>query len=460
MSEEQVTTIGLKRVLGLTSLFIITIGLVVSQTSVVSILQGAGLGGGSFFVAILIAFILTLCYISTYSELALMMPKAGSISTYTAVSIGHFAAIIAPLSAYVAPAIFSNPAELLLMQHVLDTVSPGSFTNAALIMLWLFTLLNILGIDLFASIQSLISFTMLITLVVIGFVGLSTGHPQGTAPAQIMQDLIHSNSSVFSLVLVALWPFLAFEMVCDLIEEAKNPVKHIPKAMFLASIVMLFVYSLFAFAAMRQVPTKQLASTDIPHWLLGKAIFGEAGKIIVLVLAITTSSGLISTCLAAVPRLLYGMAHHKQLPGIFMRLHPKWKTPWFGILFISTLSTIPILIFGKRPDALLMLVISAATCFLLVYIIAHIDLMVLRKKYPNYPRRYKSPWFPLPQIIGVVGMIYAIVNNSPTPALRLSVYINAAISISVIGAFSFCWVKYKMKKGLFEPEAIEQAIKD
>src|ERR1700712_150794 len=100
MDENRAVTGGLEKVLGLTSLFVITIGLVVSQTSVVSILQGAGLGGGTFFVAILIAFIITLCYISTYSELALMMPKAGSISTYTAVSIGHFPAIIAAVSAY------------------------------------------------------------------------------------------------------------------------------------------------------------------------------------------------------------------------------------------------------------------------------------------------------------------------------------------------------------------------
>ena len=179
MGEKQAATSGLKKVLGLTSLFIITIGLVVSQTSVVSILQGAGLGGGTFFIAILIAFIITLCYISTYSELALMMPKAGSISTYTAVSIGHFPAIIAALSAYVAPAIFASPAELLLMQHVLDTIAPGSFTNIAVILLWVFTLLNILGINLFASIQSVISFTMLVTLVVIGFVGLSSSSTHG-----------------------------------------------------------------------------------------------------------------------------------------------------------------------------------------------------------------------------------------------------------------------------------------
>lgn len=460
MSEKQVKTKGLKTVLGLTSLFIITIGLVVSQTSVVSIFQGAGLGGGIFFIAILLAFIITLCYISTYCELALMMPKAGSISTYTTVSIGHFPAIIAALSAYVAPAIFANPAELLLLQHVLDTIAPGSFSNVALILLWLFTILNILGIDLFASVQSIISFTMLVTLFVIGFAGINTTGTQAITPTQIMQEVIHPGTSVFTLMLVALWPFFGFEILCDLIEEAKNPVKHIPRALFTASIVMLCAYSLIAFTAMTHVPATQLLNSDIPHVILGQAIFGNVGKIVILVLSITTTSGLISAMLAAVPRLLYGMAHHKQLPPIFMRLHPKWRTPWFGILIISILSTIPILLFGKRPDALLMLVISAASCYLLAYIIAHLNLIVLRKKYPNQPRAFKSPLFPLPQIIGIGGMMYALINNSPSSSLRVKVYTNAALFIGFTSIYAFCWVKYKMKKKLLESESIVQAIKD
>ncbi len=460
MNEKQVASKGLKKVLGFTSLLIITIGIVVSQSSVVSILQGAGLGGGTFFIAILIAFGIALCYISTYSELALMMPKAGSISTYTAVSIGHFPAIIAALSAYVAPTIFGTLAELLLLQNVLDTITHTSFTTISLIIVWVFALLNIFGIDLFASVQSIISFTMLVTLAVIGFVGFTTVNTQGTPPTQILQDFLHPNSSVFTLVLVALWPFIAFEMVCDFIEEAKNPVRHIPKAMFNASIVLLCAYSLVAFAAMKLVTAEQLTNTDIPHLVLGKVIFGKAGKIVILILSITTTFGFISTSFATTPRLLYGMAQHKQLPPIFKRLHPKWRTPWFGTLSLAILISIAIFLFRKNTDGLLMLVITGASCYLLAYIITHIDLIVLRKRYPNYPRSYKSPWFPILQISGIVGMIYAFINNSPTPELRLKVYINIAIFIGLAGVFAFCWVKYKMKKGLFEPETIEQAIKD
>lgn len=460
MKKKKPVTSGLKKVLGFPSLFIIAIGLVVSQGSVVSILQGAGIGGGSFFIAILIAYILTLCYIATYSELALMMPKAGSISTYTAVSIGHFPAIIAAVAGYLAAPIFAGPAELLLLQHVLDAVAPGSFTHIALIILWLFALLNILGIDLFASIQSIITYTMLVTVLVIGLAGLNPAIKNGATPSQIWQSFIQPDGSVFSLVALGLWAFLSFELICPLIEESKQPEKNIPKAMFMASLVMLVGYSLLAFALLRQVPAGQIVNTDIPHLVLGQALFGNAGQIIIAVLAITTTTGLINAVLAAVPRMLYGMGHHKQLPPVFMKLHPKWKTPWFGIVFLSGLMTAPLLLLGNKPDFLLLLLISAATCWLVTYIIAHINVMVLRKKYPDYKRPFKSPFYPLPQIIGMLSMGYAIYNNAPTPELTWKVYFNAAIFMGITATYAFFWVRYKMKKGLFEAESIEQAIND
>ncbi len=460
MTENKPITTGLKKVLGIRSLFIIAVGMVVSQTSVVGIVHGAGVGGASFFLAILVAFILTLCYISTYSELSLMMPKAGSISTYTAVSIGHFPAIIATLAGYFANAIFGGPAELLLLQHVLDAVFPDSFTHIALILLWVFALLNILGINLFASIESIIAYTMLVTILVIGFAGLNPAIGNGLSPSQIWQGLIHTDSTFFSLVALALWAFISFELICPLIEESRHPEKNIPKAMFMAALVMLAAYSLLGFATLRQIPATEIVHSDIPHLALGQALFGNAGKIIIVILAVTTTSGIINGGLAAVPRLLFGMAHHKQLPSVFKNLHPKWKTPWFGILFLSSIVTIPLLLLGKNEDVLLLMITSAATCYLVTYIIAHIDVMVLRKKYPAYNRPFKSPFFPLPQIIGILSMGYLIYNNAPTPELRWKVYFNAAIFMGITATYSFFWVKYKMKKGLFDVEPIEQAISD
>lgn len=454
-------TSGLIKALGFPALFIIAIAVVTSQTSIVGVIQGAGFGGGSFFIAILIAYILTLCYISTFAELALMMPKAGSISTYTAVSIGHFPAIIATLSGILAPAIFGNPAELLLFQHLIDSVVPGPFfSHIAIILLWLFALLNILGVNLFAKIESIITYTMLVTILVIGFAGINPAVSRGNSSTQIWHSFTHPAGSFFSLVALALWAFVSFEAICPLAEETKNPKKNIPRAMFFASIVMLAGYTLLAFAALRQVPSAQLVNTDIPHVVLGQALFGNIGKIIIALLAITTSSGFINSAVAVVSRILYGMAHHKQLPPIFKYLHPKYKTPWFGILFLAGISTISLFLLGQNHDTFLMLLISASSCYLVLYIIAHIDLIVLRKKYPQHERPYRSPLFLLPQIIGIISMVYAICNNAPTAELTGKVYLNMGLFMATAGCYAFFWVKFKMKKGLFLPEPIEQAIRD
>ena len=101
------------------------------------------------------------------------------------------------------------------------------------------------------------------------------------------------------------------------------------------------------------------------------------------------------------------------------------------------------------------MMISAATAWLVTYIIAHIDLIVLRKKYPSYKRPYVAPFFPIPQIIGIIGMAYLLLNNSPSPEMTFKVYGNAGILIGITALYAFFWVKFKMKKGLFEAEPIE-----
>jgi amino acid transporter len=453
--------VGLKRVLGFPALFVIAIGVVTAQSCFVSTLIGAGIGGATFFIAILIAFILTLCYASTYSELSLMMPKAGSISTYTAVAMGHFPAIIAAIAGYLAPILFGGPVELLLVDYILDVVYPGAFSYVGLILLIVLTIFNVLGINIFSTVQNVLTYTMLIALLVVGFAAFSPASTTaGNSPSVLWQQFTTVNSGVFSLVILAIWAFLSVEFICPLIEETKQPEKNIPKTMFIAAIVILIVHSLVAYSGMRHASGTAMAESNIPHWVLVNAIFGNAGKLIIAVITITTTAGVINSLLATIPRMLYGMAHHKQLPSVFMKLHKQWKTPWISIISVATLIALPMFILKDSKDLLSLLVASSATIWLLTYITAHINVIVLRKKYPNFKRPFKSRWYPLPQIMGIIGMGFAIVKNSPTPELTAKVYTNALLFISIIAVYAFFWVKYKMKKDLFEAEPIEEALTD
>jgi len=450
----------LKRVLGLPSLIAIAVGVVVAQVVFISILQGVGIGGGGFFVALIIAFILTLCYVFTFSELALMLPKAGSISTYTEVSLGHLPAIVATISGYLAPAIFGLSAELFLLEAVLEALYPDSFGQIGWFIILVLVALNILGVDFFAKVQSLLAYLMITALFVVGIAGLTQSEPQGGSVLSIWEGLKELDLSVLNLTMLAIWSFFGLEFVCPMIEETKNPAKNIPRSMILAAVVLLVVYSLVALAGYLTVPQTALAESEIPHSVLVTALFGESGKFILAVLAITATCSTINTVLATIPRMMYGMAQNGQLPSLFMKVQAKTKTPWVGIVFVASLIMVPTILLRGQDDIILTLVISAATVWLVAYVIAHINLIVLRKRYPDFKRPFKSPWYPLPQVLGIIGMVYMILNNSPSPDMTLQVYMNAGLIVLIATIYAGIWVKFSMKKGWFEPEPIENALKN
>ncbi|HRF19723.1 MAG TPA: hypothetical protein PK977_16225, partial [Chitinophagaceae bacterium] len=112
-------------------------------------------------------------------------------------------------------------------------------------------------------------------------------------------------------------------------------------------------------------------------------------------------------------------------------------------------------VFKSSQDAVILMMISAATVWLLVYLVAHINLIVLRKRYPRYTRPYRSPFYPLPQILGIISLLYLIVNNSPTPEMTKDVYLNVFIIVGLTALYAVFWIKFKMKKGLFKAEPID-----
>ncbi|MGB5272712.1 MAG: hypothetical protein WBN39_01545, partial [Flavobacteriaceae bacterium] len=134
--------------------------------------------------------------------------------------------------------------------------------------------------------------------------------------------------------------------------------------------------------------------------------------------------------------------------------------PWVGIGFVGLLIMVPTILLKGQEDIILTLLISAATCWLVAYIISHLNLIVLRRRYPGFKRPFKSPWYPLPQVLGILGMVYMILNNSPSPEMTLQVYMNAGVIVLLSCLYAGIWVKYKMKKGWFEPEPIENALKN
>ena len=111
-----------KGVLGFPSLLATAAGVFVASTTLVSLGQGVGVGGYTFVLAMIVACFLMVIQAITFSELSLMMPRAGSVSSYTEIALGHFPAIVATLSGYIIIQLLAGPAELSVAGIILHQV--------------------------------------------------------------------------------------------------------------------------------------------------------------------------------------------------------------------------------------------------------------------------------------------------------------------------------------------------
>ncbi|MDO6462188.1 APC family permease [Granulosicoccaceae sp. 1_MG-2023] len=431
----------------------VCVGLVVSQGVIISALQGIGLGGSSFIFAMVLALILSLFNAMSFAELSLMFPAKGTLATYTQKAIGHFPAIIAVFAGYVVVAILALPVEMFLVDAMIGELLPGMFPEKSvpLFLLLLFTLTNLVGTDVFSRVQNLLAFVLIFALILTGLtaIGEAGGHTvlSGQPVDWGLSGIV--DGSFVGLIGLALWTMVGVEYICPMIQDVNQPHKTVPRAMQWSLVLIFAIFVVFVFGASFHMDVETLVGSPLPFLDFANAVFGRGGLIIATVMALVATCSSVNTVLAAVPKMLQGMANNGQaFPQL--KAGNRFDAPWVAILMISGLAVIPFTLLGI--DSLITLIIASCTSWLLAYCVAHIDVMVLRKRMPDHERPYRTPFYPLPQILGVVAMLYIAANNSPSPEMTKMVYgITGGILlvISIIGAL---WVKFYMKKGLFEPD--------
>jgi amino acid transporter len=111
-------------------------------------------------------------------------------------------------------------------------------------------------------------------------------------------------------------------------------------------------------------------------------------------------------------------------------------------------------------ETVVVFIVASTVSWLLAYIIAHIDVIVLRVKYPDLPRPFKSPLFPIPQILGIAGTICALIYIFPDPKMKADIYRYAFYFLGGTAIYAFLWCTFIMKKGLFKPVKYEEALKE
>ncbi|HEY2654156.1 MAG TPA: universal stress protein, partial [Solirubrobacteraceae bacterium] len=160
------------------------------------------------------------------------------------------------------------------------------------------------------------------------------------------------------------------------------------------------------------------------------------GLLAATILFLGTNAGLIG-----VSRLVYSMGVHRQMPDGLRKLHPRFRTPWIGILVFSGFA---ILVCLPGQANFLGSVYSFGA--LLSWTIAHLAVIRLRFKLPNAERPYSGPgnW----RVGGVDLPLFALAGGAFTAiAFVVIVVLHPVVAVVgvgwlLVGTLMYVWFRH------------------
>lgn len=447
-----------EKTLGLRSVISISVGLVIATSCLVSLGQGAGAIGVTFIGAMVIACLLNMTTVASLSELNALMPNTtGGLAQYTLTSMGPFPTLISMVGGYLICNIMSCGVEASIFSYAMATTIKLPIPSLAytLIMTVIVMIANLYGVDMFAKIQDVVAFLLvgsMLVLGIIGMLGLGTGQ-EVVQPYNMASDF----KGVVSMIAVAFWLFIGAEYVIPVSKNVRNAKRNVPLGMMIGLGLICVVQSVMVLGFHNYTPWGELADSAAPHLLYGENLLGSAGRIwMTLVSALAVVSTQNST-VNGLSGICQGMAKMNMMPRVFAKTN-RHNVPYFGVIFVSVFIFVFAALSDGSADAISFLILVGSVFWMISYILAHIDVLILRRRLPKAPRSFKVPCGPLFPLIGIAGTAYMILNISTDPAERNMIWLVTGITFLILAVYSFFWIKYKMKMPVFKSVPMEKVL--
>jgi amino acid transporter len=435
-----------RRAVGLPTAISTVFGLIVATTVLVSVSQGFA-ASWIFLVALGIGLLAMYMQALSFSELATMIPKAGSMNEYVRAGLGAFAGSLTALMGYIAIMVFPTAAEALFPALIIT-----DFLNIAgdpklwvVIIVTAVALLNVFGIRPFAAVEIGLTGIVAISVLafgVIGLLGIGSHDPIGPALPSIHFEM----GTLSGLLGLAVFTFVGLEYACPLAEELDDPRRELPSGMFIGLALITIPLVLYGLAATRYLPADKLGDpTQLTHMNVAIAILGDFGKWWMGLVSIAATVSTLNALLAGIPRLLYGMAYTKQAPRQFGYLLPATRAPVVGIVVMALIPIGMNVFDAASSSTFIELVLAGVLGWATAYILIHLTLIVLRLREPDAVRPFRSPLFPIPQLLGTGLLIWAAVKIFPDPTVRDHIYRDYLIFLGVSLVVAFVYNAFAMK---------------
>ncbi|MCL6635428.1 MAG: APC family permease [Peptococcaceae bacterium] len=416
----------LKRVLTLRTVVATSAGLTLASSSFVAAAQVAGyLLGDTAWIAILTGGLLCFLAAACFSELNGLLPTAAGIRLYFSRAFNEPVSLTVSLLYMSIVIVGVVGAESYVIARVLNEAFPSVPSYAWIIlMLLLVTGMNVRGIKIAGAFQDVITYGLLFSMVAFGTIALCK------AGFHLDRPLSPGGAGgLVSAIAVGVFLYVGFEWVTPLAEEVTG-VPLISRGMMIALGLLSVAYAVFTVAMAAAVPKEALAASPAPQMLFARTVLGDGGAAWMLAVSVAASVTTFNAGLISVSRFMYASAREHVLPAVFSRVSLRFFTPWVAVvtLFFVGLAVAGITLLTHRY---LVLVELAAAMESIVYVMAGLAVLSLRRRMPEAPRPYRVKGGPLAPVLTVLVFTFLAATVCATD-LRVLVDLAAAFLVTLL----------------------------
>ena len=398
----------LKRTIGPAGLTIMGVGGIIGAgifivTGVASAASGPALVL-SFIVAAIACTFTALCY----AEFASMIPIAGSVYTYTYITMGEIWAwimgwimVLQYLIASAAVAIgWSSYAVALVTSTgiALPTIISGPYgvqgsliNLPAVIIILILTAVLVRGAQESARINALIVFIKVAVILLFITVGLNFINPANYHPFTP-----YGLGGIFQGAAMVFFAYLGFDAVASAAEETKNPGRTIPIGIIGSLIISSILYIAVAAVMTGMVPFGLLNNSSPVSFAL-QHVGVQWAFTIISIGAIAGLTTVVLVNMFSKARIIFAMSRDGLLPKVFSKVSAGSQAPVTSILLVGGMATVVAAFFSL--DSIFELVNVGA---LSAFIFLAMSVIILRYQKPEIKRSFKCPLVPAIPILSII----------------------------------------------------------
>ncbi len=408
---EAETNGGLKRSFGLCEAITITAGTVIGVGLFTTGSNVVGNLGVSVIFATLLALAVSVYPALLYAEMGAMLPYAGGTYQFASLGLGRMAGVLAGWNFIISlvavtggeALAFSYYCKIFFAACGMDL--PLSDVTLAVLVALAFMVANLFGVKLTGRLQNGFMFffwgvAIIWFLTMIPHVDLPNFV---RSPEFIAKD---ANMSFVACVCMVWWCFAGFETCVAMGEEIKYPRINIPRALFLAPLVVFCVNALFQWFLIGITPVEKLAGLSSAAAPYAEAM--KAAGILGLPLALLTAGiafggdfSTLNASISSTPRYLFSMARDGAMPKIFARTGRKYQTPYVAIITLGLLTVALV-----ATNSLLYIASLSLFADLFYYVIGIVAALGLRLRHPELKRSYVAPFIKAGAPVSAVIYLY------------------------------------------------------